>query len=137
MAKSLTRIQAVIGCILCIAGILWFWNSESLILFGSRTQGTVTQNIAKGRGYAANILFYSAPEHPQYFVTTSSHNPPLYALGEQVPVYFDSEHPERATTDSFFDSLFGPLMLVVAGITNLLLVGIRHHQRASFGKGRI
>lgn len=131
MTKSSIRIQTAIGCALLIGGFLWFWNSESLILFGNKTEGTVVQNISQGRGYAADIVFYSSPERVEHFVTTSSYNPPLYAPGERVTVYFDVKNPERATVGSFFGSLFGPLMVIVAGIVNLFLAGIRYRRQLS------
>lgn len=131
MAKVSKHLQAAIGGALFLAGLLWFWNSESLILFGSRAEGTVAKNIAQGRGYAAEIIFYSSPGRAERFVTTSSYNPPLYAPGQSVAVYFDAEHPERATTGGFFDRAFGPLMLAAAGVVNILLAGIRYRRQSN------
>lgn len=131
MATSRVRIQAAIGCVLFLAGLLWFWSVESLILFGSKTEGTVIQNIAQGRGYAAEIVFHPTPESTEHFVTTSSYNPPLYTPGERVTVYFDVQNPERATAGSFFSSLFGPCMVAAAGIVNIFLASIQYRRRSA------
>lgn len=110
----------IIGVLLIVAGGGWLYMNTNLLRTGEKVTGTIIENIQKSRGYAPKVQ-YIVQEKTFTTIATATQNPPQYNIGEDVTVYYDPQEPSHAVIASIFGMGFGPGMLLVAGIINLLL----------------
>lgn len=110
----------IIGVLLIVAGGGWLSMNTNLLRTGEKVTGTIIENIQKSRGYAPKVQ-YTVQEKTFTIIATATKNPPQYTIGEDVTVYYDPQEPSHAVIASRFGMGFGPGMLFVAGIINLLL----------------
>lgn len=111
-----------IGSLLLIAGVVWFLYNLHFVDTAEMTQGTVIELIRKGKGgYSPTIEFIDNTGMLHTFTSRSSQSPAIAQVGEAVPILYLASDPSRAILFSFVSLWFGPLMLYIAGLINILL----------------
>lgn len=126
-----------------LGGSFWAWSSsQSYITDGIQTTGTVIdldyRSSDEGSGtYAPVVEFTDREGMRRVYHSTSSSNPPAYARGEQVTLYYMPGEPERAMIDSFMDRHFAPLLLGAMGVIfsgvgfGIMFAGARKRKKVS------
>ena len=77
------------------------------------------ENIFKGKAYAPVIEFSDSSGRKSAIKGTAS-SPPKYKLGQQLPVLYLQNNPEKAIIDSFFEKWIVTVMATAFGVTILL-----------------
>lgn len=117
---ALIGIAALIG-----AGALYF-NSRAFIDTAETATGTVTELVrsrsSDSTTYAPVVSFVATDGEQYSFTHNISRNPPAYSQGEQVPVLYPPDNPNRARIESAF-SLWGGALIVGALGAVFALIG--------------
>jgi hypothetical protein len=114
-------ILPIIGLILIIFGTLWWQINIRHLEKSTIAQGTVVENVRRGRGFAPKIAFTTSNGEEKNVTLWSAQNPPAYGVGDKVTVYYDPNDPNKANVNTFLSVSFGPMMLAIAGIINVMI----------------
>lgn len=125
------RILLVVGDLLLVAALIWAGNSYWYITRGVQTTGTIIDLISTGRS-THSVLSFTTVEGTYVEKKLASGGEGL-TVGEKIQVYYHPNKPERFRVDWFVNLWLGPLLLGIAGVTNLglgifLPIILRHRQ---------
>lgn len=143
--KTITLVLSVFtiaGIILLAISALLANHTHNFIQHANKTEGIVAENVLTGTSqqrlqnsrntnsavqystvqnlYSAKVQFTDEQGQTYTFLEGQQSNPPAHVIGERVPVYYDSNHPEHAKIASFFDLWFGSLLCAGMGLFFLL-----------------
>lgn len=110
-----------ISLVLLLAAAVWAGSNAMFIKKAVPVTGTVIDLVEQGRGVTPLIRFDNTTGEQFRFKPHSSQSPSPYVIGDQVNVYYDPVNPAHSKLDSFVGLWFGPLMLGIAGLVNLIL----------------
>jgi Protein of unknown function (DUF3592) len=86
-----------------------------------KTEGKVTSMNRGGKGGFAPVFdFTTKTGEKQTYKSNFYSSPPLYQIGEVVPLYYNPDNPSTVRTDSFTDNWVLPIAFTLGG---LLLMG--------------
>lgn len=110
------RIFAVVGVGLILLASWFFMDERRFIAAATRTTGTVVEVIPESDSdgdthYFPRISFTAANGDSVTFRSRTGRNPPAYAVGDTVTVYYPAESPDRARKAGFF-SLYGTTFIL-------------------------
>lgn len=84
----LSTILLTIGLVFVAVSAALAFNEYWFISHGTVTDGTVVENVRKGRGYSPKIGFRTSDGKESFFTPSYSSNPPFYSKGDTIRVVY-------------------------------------------------
>ncbi|MGI9334629.1 MAG: DUF3592 domain-containing protein [Gammaproteobacteria bacterium] len=115
--KALTVIKylfSAIGLALLVGAFYWYKSTQDFLANAIVAEGTVLELIrsrssdSSSYTYAPVVQFRTESGSLHEFTSSTSSNPPSYAVGESVGVLYEASAPESARINSFFSLWGGP-----------------------------
>jgi hypothetical protein len=106
----------------------WYDRTESFLERAEKTQATVVD--VEERRSEGDLMFYPVfsftdREGNTHEIRSSvGANPPSYAIGDRVDVYYNPDYPERNKLDRFVSLWLGPAILAFMGLILIVLGGL-------------
>ena len=127
-------VLGLMGVAFAAVGVAWWQGTRSFVQTAERTEGTVvellerqsTSRSSNGRR-STSISFspvveytdHQGKQHKHY--STTSTNPPMYSVGDKVPMLFDPNRPAVAKIDHWVNLYLAPIVFTVLGAVFLLV----------------
>ncbi|MGC8548385.1 MAG: DUF3592 domain-containing protein [Acidobacteriaceae bacterium] len=134
----------IAGAIFLLVGAGFAFHTFEFLQHSVRTTGTVLKLIVRTDSHGElsyTPVFEFTTRHGGTYATVTSFasNPPLYVVGQKIPVLYEPGRPETASPDSFwilwfFSILFFFLGMVVIGSAMLLRVLSRRRSSGTISK---
>ena len=125
--RLVSLIMGIVAGGMLLAGAIWGGYNYLFIRQAETATGVVTDLIPVGRlgkGYYPQVQFTTLAGEEITYQPLSSQNPPAFAIGEQVTVYYDPANPERAKLDWFVNLWLGPMLLAMAGAIDVIVASV-------------
>ena len=84
----LSTILLTVGLALAAGGLAVALNEHYFISRGTVTEGTVAENVRRGKGYTPRITFRTPQGRETSFMPSFTSKPPSYDVGEKVRVVY-------------------------------------------------
>lgn len=84
----LFSILVTVGLLLVVVSAALAYNEYWFISHGTVTDGTVVENVRRGRGYSPRISFRTREGKEASFMPSYSSNPPFYSKGDTIRVVY-------------------------------------------------
>lgn len=127
--KAIIRIQIhnihwtifAIGFCLLLAGGIWYVSNYVFIHNSASAEAVVIANIPKSKGVSPMVQFTTENNEVITYTSLSTQQPPQYAVGDTVTVYYKPADPQDAQLEGFLNLWFGPIMLGAAGVIDCIV----------------
>ena len=122
-------IVLLMGTGFLIVALILFVNTRNFLKGVSSTEGIVTELVRRKSSSSTAILYRPVVEFKTKdgsiveFTSSTGSNPPRYAKGDSIVLYYNETFPEQATIDEFFP-LWGPASIMGGFGTLFFLVGL-------------
>lgn len=113
---------AFVGTVLGAAGFAFWRDSEQLVRTGVATEGTVVRLVYNQKsGTTAPVIEYETDWNgPQTYVSSTFTSPPVYSVGERVPMWYSPNDPTQVVLDGtdrwLLPAIFGGFFLIFGSI---------------------
>lgn len=124
----------IAACLMALVGLsfllwagVWYRQTQNFVRHSIVTRGIVVDlgRSQSDDAYAAVVEFVSKDGVTREFVSAVRSNPPQYAVGDEVEVFYLESSPHRAKIKSFSSLWGGPLMSAgMGGILFLVPAGM-------------
>ena len=109
---------------LVAAGFFFAWRG-AWIAAADRAGGEVVSLMPSGRGYSPSVVFLpDGADAPVRFTVGWSTDPPLYAVGDNVPVLYQRDNPAAAAIDVHLGLWWPAYVLAGIGAVFCLLASL-------------
>lgn len=111
----------IAGPIFLLASAGFAFHTFEFLLHSVRTKGTVVKLIGRtdshGETSYTPVFQFTAKDGQTYITATDfASSPPLYAVGQTIPVLYEPGKPRTATLDSFWTLWLFSLVFFVFGV---------------------
>jgi hypothetical protein len=125
---TIALIILVLGLILLIHGMKELYQVNKFGLRGKQADGIIVE-MKKGPGigskYHPYVRFQTKEGKIVEFSPGNGSNPPMYRVGDHVPVVYNSDYPNYAVINSFIEIWLGPLIYTGLGLLLLFSFGFQ------------
>jgi len=117
----------LVGAAMLIGALLWYTSTRTFLAKAAQAQGTVIElepvRSSDGTTYRPLVRFNDERGQSIQISSSVSSNPPSFAKGESVRVYYDRDDPRVAKLDGYFQLWGGPTIIAALGSVFLLVGG--------------
>jgi hypothetical protein len=114
----------VLSIIFLVVSFFTFLGTRRFVNSAARAEGTVVKLVERhdngGTTFRPVFVFRDSNDCEHEIFSTVGTYPPTHKVGEKVSVLYDSEKPQNAALDGFFDLWLLPLVFGLIGVVQMI-----------------